>query len=181
MQGFAQQRSATDVCDSVCVGRLAVDQDTGGGNSEMDGDGGSDSPDLIPRRPTSLEASLNRLHVNLGHASVPTMLRMLKHACAKPEVLKLAASFKCSICESVKYPKLARPASVPKTLAPFRCVAFDVKELPGWRPHQRIKSVNVVCESSGLQQIGPFHENETSELLIRQIRILWFRPYLRPK
>ena len=43
----------------------------------------------------------------------------------------------------------------------------------------RIKSVNIVDEASNLQQIYPFFETETSEVLLRQYR-QWTRAYGRP-
>ena len=41
---------------------------------------------------------------------------------------------------------------MPQTVAPLRCVAMDVKWLPGWGEDVRIKSVNIVDEASNLHE-----------------------------
>ena len=47
----------------------------------------------------SLRQQIKRLHVNLGHAPVDEMLRMLKHAGATPEILGHVRNFSCPICQ----------------------------------------------------------------------------------
>jgi hypothetical protein len=119
--------------------------------------------------------------VNLGHASILDMLRILKHSRAGPDILELCRGFSCSVCESRKDPKIARPTAVPHTTAPLRYASLDVKHLPGWEPNQRIKALNVVCRISSLQQMTPFREVENSDVIRRLYRQSWTRPYGRPK
>ena len=42
-------------------------------------------------------------------------------------------------------------SAVPRTVAPLRCLAVDVKRLPGWEEDVRINSVNIVDVASNLQ------------------------------
>ena len=107
---------------------------------------------------TSLSAALRRFHVNLGHASVPGMIRILKHAGAKEHVLALVRNFSCDVCNARADPRLPRTAAVPHNLAPFRYVGMDVKHLPGWQPGQRFKALNIVDQTSSLQRKFPFFE-----------------------
>ena len=44
---------------------------------------------------------------------------------------------------------------------------------------ERVRAVNIVCETSSLQQMTTFFENETSEVLRRIYRSSWSRPYGR--
>ena len=67
--------------------------------------------DLCPRRRLSLEGNLRRLHVDLGHAPVSTMLRHLRHANATPEALRLCSKFECEECRIKAHPAPARPAA----------------------------------------------------------------------
>ncbi|CAE8643680.1 unnamed protein product, partial [Polarella glacialis] len=139
------------------------------------------SSEVLMTGQLTTDTALKRMHVNLGHASIPDMLRILKHSRAGPEILELCRGFSCSVCESRKDPKIARPTAVPHTTAPLRYASLDVKHLPGWEPNQRIKALNVVCRTSSLQQMTPFREVENSDVIRRLYRQSWTRPYGRPK
>ena len=104
---------------------------------------------------------------------------MLKHASASDAAIKAASNFKCAICESRKGPKLVRPISVPTHVEPFRVLQMDVKCLPSWIKEEKIACLNIVCEGSSLQQMGPFFVNESSAVLRDTYRNIWSRPYGR--
>eukprot|EP00435_Cladocopium_sp_Y103_P015753 s1700_g3.t2 len=129
-----------------------------------------------------VELAIKKLHVNLGHASVADMLRILQHHRAQPEVLELVKAFSCDVCKANCAPKAVKDSTPPKDLAPLRYIGLDVKWLPTWKKDYKIRALNVVCRSSGLQQMYPFREgdHECSELIARWYR-QWTRSYGRPK
>jgi hypothetical protein len=124
---------------------------------------------------------LRRMHVNLGHASVADMLRILRHHHAPENVLEKVRAFSCPLCDARKDPKIPKPSTVPTSVAPLRYVGLDVKHLPSWKQGEKITALNIVCRSSGLQQMTPFRENENSELIRRLYRMSWTRKFGRPK
>ena len=89
-----------------------------------------------------VERAINELHVNLGHASRADMLRILRHHHAQESVLELVKSFECSICQARVAPKVAKESAPPRDTAPLRYVGLDVKHLPSWKPHEKIKALN---------------------------------------
>ena len=124
--------------------------------------------------------AVKKMHINLGHASMDDMLRILKHHGARAEVLELVKSFQCDVCEARKQPKAVKESTVPKDLAPLRYIGVDVKWLPTWKKDMQIKALNIVCRASGFQQMYPFRETETSDLLVRLYRS-WTRAFGRPR
>ena len=64
---------------------------------------------------------------------------------------------------------------------PLKSIAMDVKELPGWIPGERVKTLHVVCEGSSMHAVIPFGHNdtETSQTLQRPLVDAWLRPHVR--
>ncbi|CAK0882257.1 unnamed protein product [Prorocentrum cordatum] len=116
--------------------------------------------DLYHGRPQTVEAGLRRLHVNLGHVPVPTMMRHLRHANATEAALKMAAEFRCPECDVKADPRAARPAAPDTARPPLRSIGMGVKELPGWMPDRIVKALNIVCDTSSLQSMTPFDEGD---------------------
>jgi hypothetical protein len=52
---------------------------------------------------------IEKFHVNMGHLSTTGMVRMLRRAGAKAEVLKWAELFKCQACQDTMKAKHPRP------------------------------------------------------------------------
>lgn len=129
-----------------------------------------------------VENAIRKLHVNLGHASNADMLRILQHHGAEPQVLELVKAFECDICKSRQGPQAVKDSTPCKDVAPLRYIGLDVKWLPTWKDGYKIRALNIVCRSSGLQQMFPFRENENecSEVLARLYR-QWTRSFGRPK
>ena len=95
-------------------------------------------------------------------------------------VLELVRSFECGICQARVAPKAVKDSAPPRDIAPLRYVGMDVKQLPSWKPNEKIKAMNIVCRMSGLQQMYPFREQENSDLLSRIYRN-WTKAYGRPR
>ena len=86
--------------------------------------------------------------VNLGHSTVLNMRRMLQAATAPQAVMDGLSHFSCSQCDALTAPKIPREVAVPQTVVPLRYLAMDVRCLPGWEECVRIKSVNLLDETS---------------------------------
>lgn len=140
-----------------------------------------DDPELRSESKRKIDQAIRKMHVNLGHASTKDMVRILRHAGAQEAVLQRVREFRCPLCEARKEPKIPRASAVPKDVAPLRYIGLDVKHLPGFKRHERIKALNIVDRVSGLQQMTPFRETESSEVLRRLYRQSWTKPYGRPK
>ena len=53
-------------------------------------------------------------------------------------------------------------------------IGIDSKLLPGWKPNQKVKSLNIVDTASGFQRVVPFTETETSKVLWQLLQEHWF-------
>ena len=114
-----------------------------------------------------------RLHVNLGHCSKPELLRILRHAGARPSVMEFARDFECDACKSLQKPKIVNPIAPPKNLPPLTSIVLDIKHLQGWLPDQRIRAMNITCEPSGLQRVTPFEGREDGKTLREIYKQSW--------
>eukprot|EP00438_Fugacium_kawagutii_P025213 Skav222622 [mRNA] locus=scaffold4205:86469:93548:+ [translate_table: standard] len=159
---FAREEHQTSVCMPISQATLQTDE----------------PKETANRR--KLENAIRKLHVNLGHASGEDMHRILKHHGAQAPVLELVKAFSCDLCKSRQAPKATRDSAPPKDITPLRYVGLDVKWLPGWKKGEKIKALNMVCCSSGLQQMFPFREQESSELVARLYRN-WTKAFGRPR
>ena len=108
-------------------------------------------------------------------------MRILKHAGALDSVLENARQFTCDICKVSDRVKLASPAAPPLNLLPLVSISMDVKFLPGWLPDQRIRGLNIVCETSSLQQVLPFQGNEDGKTLRSLYHGGWTKYYGCPR
>ena len=68
---------------------------------DMSGEEGSG--DILGRPHSSIQTSLRRLHVNLGHPKDNVSTRHLQHAHATQQTLDAARNFDCSVCEAAKF------------------------------------------------------------------------------
>ena len=93
----------------------------------------------------------------------------------------MVKAFECATCAARKEPKAVKQSTVPKDIAPLRYIGIDVKQLPGSKKGEKIKALNIVCRMSGLQQMTPLREQESSEVIRRLYRQSWTKPYGRPR
>jgi hypothetical protein len=121
--------------------------------------------------------SLKKLHNNLGHPSDKDLTRILRNAGATDQALALAKDFEKDgpVCVQRQRPTPCLPAS-PSTCLDFNHrVGIDVKIVPGWKPNQRVKCLNVVDYASSYQVMLPFFEVETAEVVRRLFTSVWLR------
>ena len=110
-----------------------------------------DDPE-IPITPEQVRV-IEKYHRNLGHASKEVMLRTLKAARSKPQLLQYVRhQFSCPDCDANSKARTARPASIPRTFEFNRIVAVDVfyVKLKG----ESIAVLNVVDHGSSFQLAG---------------------------
>ena len=62
-----------------------------------------------------LKLAVKRIHVNLGHANIPTMLRALRVSKASEAALRAVRLFRCMGCPRIQNPKEPRPSKMPIT------------------------------------------------------------------
>eukprot|EP00434_Breviolum_minutum_P035842 symbB.v1.2.031741.t1/scaffold3487.1/size55659/4 len=121
----------------------------------------------------SIRDAISKLHRNLGHPPNHDLVRILKHAQASDEAIKAAREFSCPACQSRSKPHVPLPAQTDRVVDFNKVIGIDVKHLPGWKPNQKIKSLNVVDQASGFQRVIPFFEAETSNLLRSLLESHW--------
>ena len=73
-----------------------------------------------------IRAALTRLHQNLGHPANADLTRHLRLAGADEEIIKIAKSMKCQVCDRNKRAAAPRPASLPTYLDFNQLVSVDV-------------------------------------------------------
>ena len=121
----------------------------------------------------SIRDAISKLHRNLGHPPNHDLVRILKHAQASDEAIKAAREFTCPACQSRSKPHVPLPAQSDRVVDFNKLIGIDVKYLPGWKPNQKIKSLNIVDQASGFQRVIPFFEAETSNLLRSLLESHW--------
>ena len=112
-----------------------------------------------------LRAVIDKLHRNLGHPPNSDLIRILKNGQASERAIALARQHSCDFCQSQKQPKVPLPARTHRCTEFNQEVGMDVVYLPGWKPNQKVKALNLVDQASCFQQVLPFFESETSQLL----------------
>ena len=91
---------------------------------------------------------LRRLHVNLGHVSTVGLLRRLRRAGARPEVIAAAKDLPCDACGDAIRAQHPRPTRSPGTyvfnymLWADILTAYDCHGTPYW-------FLNVLCDGTG--------------------------------
>ena len=98
---------------------------------------------------------------------------ILKHGQASDAAIRLAKDLSCESCKARIKPHVPLPAQTGRVTQFSEQVGLDMKYLPGWRPNQKIKSLNMVDQSSCFQQVVPFYETETSALLRKLYATHW--------
>ena len=120
-----------------------------------------------------VKKALDKLHRNLGHPANHDLIRVLKHGQASELALRLAREHTCDFCRARIKPHVPLPARTHRATSFNEQVGIDVKYLPGWKPNQKIKALNIVDQASCFQQVIPFYEVETSALLRKLYSTHW--------
>ncbi|CAE7492417.1 GIP [Symbiodinium natans] len=108
---------------SVCVVGEAAEEDE---RQPADFVGNGSAITFDTAASSLVQGALRRLHQNLGHPRCEDLVRHLRLAGCEPEVLKVAKSLKCQVCDNTSKPKIARPSTVPRMLDFNQCVGADL-------------------------------------------------------
>jgi hypothetical protein len=81
------------------------------------------------RVPRELRLAIQRVHVNLGHARLPDMLRALRISRASEAAIRACRLFRCPECPRLAEPKLPRPSKLPTVDEFGVIVGMDVIEV----------------------------------------------------
>ena len=117
--------------------------------------------------------SLKRLHNNLGHPSVSSLQRVLKHGGANQAAIELAKELECDVCKAQGSPSSPPPVQTHRATRFNQRIGIDAKYLPGWKPNQKIPSLNIVDYASSFQIMVPLHVRETAELIRKALLERW--------
>ena len=117
------------------------------GQAEVSPEHGAPPPEEVPRQPEDdraeglhagchvsfdgnvpkiLQASLGRLHQNLGHPSNSDLARHLRYAGADESVIQACKKLRCQVCTRSRGPTPPRPATLPTLLDFNQLVSVDV-------------------------------------------------------
>ncbi|CAE6964999.1 GIP [Symbiodinium sp. CCMP2592] len=129
----------------------------------------------IPSPPADIRREVYRIHRNLGHPDTATLVRALKHAGVKPEILKwVRKKFQCPICKQKKPPAQHRPAHLAARTMPFNeVVGVDLFFV------DRKIFLNVVCWGTNYQ-IVEIIEDKTSSSVALAMAQAWLAHYGPP-
>ena len=124
---------------------------------------------------SAIRRALLKLHKNLGHPGTQDMIRILRHGSASARAIELVRTMECDFCKAQIRPHVPLPAKSSRQYEFNSQVGIDVKYLPGWRVNQKIKALNIVCQGSCYQQVIPFYEKETSQVLRKLFDTHWIQ------
>ena len=103
--------------------------------------------------PANVRKEIERFHVNMGHLSLTGMVRMLRRAGAKPEVLKFVDLFRCQACQDSLRKKHPRPTRYADDYTFNNLVSADVltvHDINGVPYHM----LNIICEGTCFQVVA---------------------------
>ena len=120
-----------------------------------------------------MKASLQKLHENLGHPGNQHLVRLLKHGGACQEAQVLAKSLECPQCQARVKPSPALPSQPERVTTFNKRIGMDIKYLTGWKPNQKVASLNIIDYASSFQIVVPMFERVTSQSIRRVVQERW--------
>lgn len=77
------------------------------------------------------QEAVKKLHKNIGHPATSDMIRFMRAARVRGEVIRWAAKeFRCDICQAKVKPKSVRPGTIPRSFQPNKVIGVDLLFLP---------------------------------------------------
>ena len=139
------------------------------GASALEPDPGDDGArgDRLPRE---LKLAIKRVHVNLGHASMPTMLRAMRIAKASEVAIKACRLFRCPEWSRLQEPRRPRPSKLPITDEFNVMIGMDIFQAKDAQGEQWT-FLNVLCQGTTFQVVsllGDTYANPTSAAVLRR-------------
>ena len=125
--------------------------------------------------PRELKLAIRRVHVNLGHAPIPQMLRALRVSRASEVAIRACRLFRCVECPRVQAPKQPRPSKLPLTEEFNVQLGVDVLECKDANG-QSWSWLNILCQGTTFQicvLLTETSRNPTSEAVLEAFDLGW--------
>ena len=129
--------------------------------------------------PLELRKDIERIHRNLGHASVDQLEKLFRDANVSDDAVSALKHFRCDACDRLKYPPSKRKVAVNHAETFNDIVSMDVnfwkitfKESP--RVKTTLKVLNIVDAASGMH-IAIQIADQTAETIWRAFATGWLR------
>ena len=126
--------------------------------------------------PEGIRRALYKFHVGLGHISHVTMMRMLRRAGARPEVIKMVPLMPCGVCGDLLRSRFPRPVRAPHGNYNFNHVIgldiLPVHDVEGLT----YRMLNIVCLETLFQvvaYVAPGTGAPSAEQMIRAFSQSW--------
>ena len=125
--------------------------------------------------PIELKLAIKRARANLGHATVPQMLKALRVSRASEVAIRACRLFRRPDCPRLQLPKRPRPSKLPVSEEFNAHVGLDVLSCHDADGHNW-SWLNVLCQGTNFQVAILLEEtsfNPTSEAVLRAFEIGW--------
>ena len=125
--------------------------------------------------PRELKQAIKRIHVNLGHANRPAMLRALRISKASETAIKACRLFKCIDCPKLDKPRQARPSKLPMTdefNVQLGLDVFEAKDAGGYT----WTFLNILCQGTTFQVcalLSSTHRNPRGKDVLAALHSHW--------
>ncbi len=127
------------------------------------------------------ERAVHKLHKGLGHPATGDLVRFMKAARVKEEIVRWTAKrFVCNQCESRPRPRTTRPATIPKAYQPNKVVGIDLIYIPTVGGSSLIPALSIVDYGSNYQMVQMI-ENKEPENVWRALWTSWVRTFGLPE
>ena len=127
--------------------------------------------------PRELKLAIKRIHINLGHASVPAMLKALRISRASETAIKAVRLFRCPDCPRLQEPKLPRPSKLPVAEDFNVQLRLDVLEVKD-ADNKSWSFLNILCQGTTYQictLLGETHKNPTGRQVVEAFTSGWLQ------
>ena len=125
-------------------------------------------------------AAVKRLHVNTGHPQKTDLIRFMRAARVREEVIRWASrEFACDSCQARSKPKPSRPTAVPRSYQPSRVIGVDLIFIPevGGGTFPALSVVDWGTCYQMVERVGSKQPSEVWDILVKT----WFRIFGPPE
>ena len=125
--------------------------------------------------PRELKLAVKRIHVNLGHANIPSMLRALRVSRASEVALRAVRLFRCEDCPRIQDPKQPRPSKLPIAEEFNVQIGMDIIQEKDSSGHTW-SWLNILCQGTSFQicvLLGDVHHNPSGKDILEAFVTGW--------
>ena len=127
------------------------------------------------------KAAVRRLHNNTGHPNLADLIKFMRAARVRAEVIAWAAKeFRCGTCEARAKPKPARPAVIPRSYMPSQVLGVDLIYIPEIGGTGTFPALSMVDWGTNYQMVERVGSKQPREVW-RTLSATWFRTFGPPE